>query len=133
MRIYMDGGFTVSARDDSLVFEDDEECIIVPWKSGMEAAQAIVAENHRRREEAEKQPREVCWHVSMDRAGGTRVSASSSPMTCTLPTFNSKGIVRGYDNGEMTFYILAEDGREARLKANEAAHSLRAWIREYLA
>lgn len=94
------------------------------WES---LAEHILFERDRRKEEA-KQPKR--WYVLAEWNDGV---ASTKVETAYSGEIQHPTTVRGYDDGTVAFYVLAKDEREAKLQANEAAHSLGVWIREYLA
>ena len=87
-------------------------------------AEHILSERDRREAEAAKQPKR--WYVRVDAHGVAECAPAPS-------NHHGKGVIRGYDSGDMSFYITAKDEREAKAKAQEANHSLGVWIREYLA
>ena len=109
---------------DSSSFGDTINSISMPFRGWELLGEHIISERDRRREEAATQPKH--WYVRVDAHGVAECTPAPS-------NHHGKGVIRGYDSGDMSFYITAKDEREAKAKAQEANHSLGVWIREYLA
>jgi hypothetical protein len=96
------------------------------WES---LAEHILWERDRRKAEAAKQPKR--WYVEAKWIEG--VSDVQVKESSYQGDDWDRKVARGYDDGSVSFYIMAKDENEAYHKAKDAAHSLGVWNREYLA
>jgi hypothetical protein len=101
----------------------------LPFSTWVWLAESILSTRDRRKAEAAKQPKR--WYVEAKWIEG--VSDVQVKESSYQGDDWDRKVARGYDDGSVSFYIMAKDENEAYHKAKDAAHSLGVWNREYLA